>query len=72
MTVHGRLERVDIGMGAWVLVTSDGMRLQIDGDVPESLAGIEVVATGSRQESHGFAMLPVNGTLVLTAPLTKA
>ncbi|MFT6144261.1 MAG: hypothetical protein ACJAZO_003761 [Myxococcota bacterium] len=72
MTIRGRLERIDIGMGAWVVVTAEGARLQLDGEVSESLAGSQVVAVGDKRASHGFAMLPVDGTLVLTAPLAKA
>ena len=72
MTVVGRLERVDVGMGAWVLVTPDGRRFQLDGAVPDGLTGSNVVATGEQQPSHGFAMLAVDGTLVLTAALVPA
>ncbi len=72
MTIQGRLERVDVGMGAWVVITSDGTRMQLDGDVPESLVGSQVVAIGTKQESYGFAMLPVDATLVLTAPIVQA
>lgn len=72
MTVVGRLERVDMGMGAWVVVTPQGTRLQLAGDVAEGLAGSTVVATGDPQQSQGFAMLGVDGTLVLSAPLRAA
>lgn len=72
MTIEGRLEHVEVGMGVWILVTSNGNRFQLDGHVPQELCDTQVVAVGTEQATHGFAMLPVDGTFVLTEPLRAA
>ena len=54
----GKLEFEDMGAGAWVLVTEDGDRYTLQGDVPSRLSGQKVTVTGKKTGgAFGFAML---------------
>lgn len=53
----GTLEREDLGPGLWVLVTTDGRRYQLDGDIPRKLEGQSVVVRGRAQGGMGIGML---------------
>lgn len=57
MTWTGRLERRDIGMGAWVLITASGEQLQLVGEVPPELQGRAVVVDGETAHAAGIAMV---------------
>jgi len=57
MTWTGRLERRDIGTGAWVLVTDQGEQLQLVGPVPPELRGRAVVVEGATADALGAAMV---------------
>lgn len=57
MTWTGRLERRDVGMGAWVLVTDRGEQLQLVGPVPPELRGRAVVVEGATADALGAAMV---------------
>ena len=52
----GTLEHVDLGAGAWVLVDDEGTRWQLDGDIPDKLAGRRVCVTGKQSGAFGFSM----------------
>lgn len=56
MTWRGKLEHVDLGAGAWVLVTDDGKRLALDGAVPPGLDGAVVEVEGAVSGGFGFLM----------------
>ena len=61
---EGTLEFRDIGSGAWVLRTEDGEDLQLQGPIPEDLAGQEVVVEGRKVGLFGFAMTGGGGVEV--------
>jgi hypothetical protein len=54
--VKGKLVRVDLGGGGWILEGDDGKRYQLAGDVPKELAGRRVDVRGKAVESYGFVM----------------
>ena len=57
-TFKGTLDFEDIGAGAWVLVTEDGERYTLHGDVPAGLRGRAVTVKGKKSGGgFGFAML---------------
>jgi len=54
----GKLEYKDIGAGAWVLVTAEGDRYTLQGDVPAALSGQQVTVKGKKTSGgFGFSML---------------
>jgi hypothetical protein len=54
----GKLEFEDIGAGAWVLVTAEGDRYTLHGDVPARLSGQQVTVKGRKTGgAFGFSML---------------
>jgi hypothetical protein len=55
MMWRGRLERRDLGTGAWVLHTADGT-VALYGDVPGELDGKSVEVTGKTFEGMGIGM----------------
>ena len=59
----GKLKKVDLGAGAWVLETDDGER-PLDGPVPEDLEGQDVVVEGKEASLFGFAMTGGKGIRV--------
>lgn len=56
MTFTGKLVRVDLGAGGWVLETKEGKKIALFGDVPDSLAGSEVVVQGKVVDGASFLM----------------
>ena len=57
-TFKGTLTLEDIGAGAWVLVTADGERYTLHGDVPAGLSGRSVTVKGKKADgAFGFSML---------------
>lgn len=56
MTWKGKLERIDLGAGGWQLVTPDGKRFVLDGDVPPGLEGASVEVEGAVGGGFGFLM----------------
>jgi hypothetical protein len=56
MTLHGKLTRVDLGTGGWVLETKEGEKIALFGDVPASLADCRVVVQGKEIEGSSFMM----------------
>ena len=56
MKWEGTLEHKDIGSGQWTLITDDGQRLSLHGDVPEQLQGCRVTVAGRAVEAFGFSM----------------
>jgi hypothetical protein len=56
MTWKGKLVRVDLGTGGWVLETSGG-KIALYGDVPSSLAGRTVEVQGKELDGAGFMMV---------------
>jgi len=63
MTITGTLERVDIGMGAWVIRRDDGTRVQVIGPVDDGLAGQRVQVSGTAVNEHSTSMLDVTATV---------
>ena len=57
MTWTGTLTRVDVGTGAWRLVTSDGRTLGLYGKVPPELDGQQVVVRGDVLDGAGIGMV---------------
>jgi hypothetical protein len=56
MTWKGKLVRVDLGTGGWVLETSSG-KIALYGDVPSTLAGCTVEVKGKEMDGAGFMMV---------------
>lgn len=56
-TFNGKLVRVDMGTGGWVLETKDGDKIALFGDVPVALAGRQVVVAGNEVDGAGFVMV---------------
>ena len=57
-TYKGTLDFEDVGAGAWVLITADGERYTLHGDIPASLRGAAVTVKGTKTGGgFGFAML---------------
>ncbi len=54
--MKGKLVRVDLGGGGWVLEADDGKRYQLAGNVPKELDGRRVEVRGKSVESFGFLM----------------
>ncbi|MBW2253824.1 MAG: hypothetical protein JRI25_04420 [Deltaproteobacteria bacterium] len=52
----GKLKRVDLGAGVWVLKTKSGRKYQLDGPIPEDLEGEKVVVEGKKESLLGFGM----------------
>ena len=61
MSWEGKLVRVDLGTGGWVLETRDG-KIALFGDVDSSLAGRRVVVEGT--EMDGASAMMVGDTIV--------
>ncbi len=70
MKWQGRLERVDVGTGAWRLHASDGSRLGLHGTIPLELDGCDVIVTGEILDGMGIGM--VGTTLVRVQSVSKA
>jgi hypothetical protein len=65
MTIEGKLERLDLGPGVWVVTTDQGSRFTLDGAVPEGLADKRVRIEGALSDSMGIGM--VGDTVKLTS-----
>ena len=65
MTWTGKLKRVDLGTGAWVLETKKGEKLTLFGDVPTHLADKDVEVTG--REIRDGASFVMSGPMVEVA-----
>ncbi|MEQ1503087.1 MAG: hypothetical protein ABMB14_12695 [Myxococcota bacterium] len=57
MTYRGKLVRVDLGTGGWVLETKSGEKIALYGDVPSALAGRQVHVDGDELDGAGFMMV---------------
>lgn len=57
MKLEGKLRRMDLGTGAWVLETGDGKLVALYGDVPAQLDGKHVEVRGRAVDGMGFAMV---------------
>jgi len=57
MKLHGKLRRMDVGTGAWVLETSDGELVALYGEVDAALDGKQVEVRGKTVDGMGFAMV---------------
>lgn len=55
-TLDGRLIRVDLGTGAWVLEQADGQRFELHGAVPAALEGKRVRVRGRPGSGLSAAM----------------
>lgn len=55
MTYTGKLVRVDLGTGGWMLETKEG-KIALFGEVPPKLAGTQVVVQGRSIEGSSFLM----------------
>lgn len=53
----GMLERIDVGTGAWRLVTADGRRLGLYGEIPADLVGRQVLVRGDVLDGAGIGMV---------------
>ncbi|MEZ4237507.1 MAG: hypothetical protein R3F59_15450 [Myxococcota bacterium] len=53
----GKLIRMDLGTGGWVLETRDGDKIALYGDVDPSLADCQVEVAGTEMEGAGFMMV---------------
>jgi len=56
MSWTGKLVRVDLGTGGWVLETRDGKKIALFGDVDAALAGTQVEVQGTKLEGSSFMM----------------
>lgn len=56
MMYTGKLVRVDLGTGGWVLETKEGDKIALFGDVPPRLANTQVVVQGRTLEGSSFLM----------------
>lgn len=54
--VAGRLERLDLGPGAWVLVGDDGRRWALAGDLSRARDGARAQVVGEPVDAVGFGM----------------
>jgi len=57
MKLHGKLRRMDLGAGAWVLETGNGELVALYGDVDAALDGKQVEVRGKTVDGMGFAMV---------------
>ena len=55
--MKGKLVQDDLGTGVWVLEADDGRRFQLQGDVPDKLAGKRVEVDGQESGLFGFGMV---------------
>ena len=55
-SIEGRLIRVDLGTGAWVVEQADGQRFELHGSVPGALEGKRVRVRGRPSALHSAAM----------------
>jgi hypothetical protein len=56
MSWTGRLVRIDLGTGGWVLETRDGKKIALFGDVDAALDGSQVEVQGTKLEGSSFMM----------------
>jgi len=54
--IVGRLERLDLGAGGYVVTTADGGRVVLHGEVPDGWVGRQVRVSGRRSEGSDFLM----------------
>ncbi len=57
MKLHGKLRRMDLGPGVWVLETGDGELVSLYGEVDAKLDGKLVEVRGRTVDGMGFAMV---------------
>jgi hypothetical protein len=62
MTIEGKLERLDLGPGVWVITTDAGKRFTLDASVaslsvPEGLNGKRVKVAGDVLDGVGIGMV---------------
>ena len=69
MIIEGKLERLDLGPGVWVVTTDQGSRFTLDGAVPEGLADKRVRIEGALSESMGIGMA---GDTISTTSIVRA
>ena len=56
MSWTGKLVKVDLGTGGWVLETRDGRKIALFGTVDGALAGTTVEVQGTEMEGASFMM----------------
>ena len=69
-TFKGRLDFEDIGAGAWVLLTEDGERYTLHGDVPAKLRGRAVTVKGKKSGGGGFGFAMLGGDAIEVSEIT--
>jgi len=69
VTLTGRLERVHVGMGAWVLTTAGAHRYELLGDLPSAWDGAQVTVSGDVVQGMTSAMVAPEQLRVLDAQL---
>jgi hypothetical protein len=71
MTYNGKLKRVDLGTGAWVLETGDGEKITLFGDVPAGLEGRSVEVQGT-EIKDGASFVMMGGRMVEVSKVKAA
>lgn len=71
MTFNGKLKRVDLGTGGWVLETDDGQRIALFGDIPVALENRNVEVQGRILEG-GMSFLMTGDKMVQVSRISQA
>jgi hypothetical protein len=71
MTWNGKLKRVDLGTGGWVLETDDGQRVTLFGDIPAALENRNVEVQG-REMPGGVSFLMTGDKMIQVSRISQA
>ena len=70
--MRGTLVFEDIGSGSWTLVTNDGKRYTLDGDIPRRLANKTVQVEGEVSEGGGFGFAMSGDPVIMVTSIKAA